>query len=90
MKPEQVADLVKKDYIEAQKELFGALDGDLLLEFLGDDVASKIRKSDLKRIKKDSPKQHVSKNAPKAQSKEDTTKKLSKEDWLARLEEMKR
>lgn len=48
---EDIIPLVKQDYINSIKELFGASDGDTLLALLGDEVTNKIRKSDLARLR---------------------------------------
>lgn len=42
--PKDVAGLVKQDWITAQREMYGSLDGEKLIEALGADVAEKISK----------------------------------------------
>jgi len=51
LKSKDVVDLVKADYINEIKSLYGKLDGQKLMEMLGEDVAKKIRATDLSRIK---------------------------------------
>lgn len=51
LKPSDVVDLVKEDYMVAIKSLFGSVDGEKLMELLGEDVTSKIRKVDVSRVK---------------------------------------
>lgn len=85
LKASDVVELVKQDYIQEQKELFGGLDGDMLLKLLGEDTASKIRKSDLARLKKSQP--AVSKPSVSSPSPKKEEQKLSKEEWRKRLEE---
>lgn len=52
LKPEDVVDLVKEDYLTTIKELFGAADAEKLTELLGDDVIKKVRKADIEKMKK--------------------------------------
>lgn len=85
-----VADLVKQDYINEQKALFGGLDGEMLLKLLGDDVANKIRKHDVSKIKNiekqlSRPNQPAQEGATKTPS-----KKISKEEWKKRMDELKK
>jgi hypothetical protein len=47
----QVAPLVKEDYIKEQRALYSSLDGDLLVQLLGDDLVNKIRKYDVDKLK---------------------------------------
>lgn len=89
LKAAEVVELVKQDYINAQKELFAALDGDTLLSILGEDVANKIRKSDVKRLK--SPEkvlQRPTTQPPATHSPK--TKGITKDEWRERLERLKR
>lgn len=89
LKAAEVVELVKQDYINAQKELFGALDGDTLLSILGEDVANKIRKSDVKRLK--SPEKVLQRPAAQPPATHPPkTKGISKEEWRERLERLKR
>lgn len=48
--PEQAAQLVKQDYMGDVMSLFGSSDGETLLSILGEEVAGKIRKTDLARL----------------------------------------
>jgi GGDEF domain-containing protein len=68
---DDVLPLVKQDYVNSIKELFGASDGDTLLSLLGDDVANKIRKSDLARLR---GMQQQPKPQPVQQSQSDASK----------------
>jgi hypothetical protein len=47
----QVAPLVKEDYIKEQKALYSSLDGDLLIQLLGEDLVNKVRKYDVSKVK---------------------------------------
>ncbi len=53
LKAADVVNLVKEDYMSDVRSLFGASDGESLLQMLGEDVAGKIRKADLARMKKE-------------------------------------
>lgn len=50
-----VAKLVRQDYIRDISELFNQTDGDTLIQILGDEMANKIRKSDLQRLRAGQP-----------------------------------
>ena len=60
LKATDVIDIVRQDYMDDIKALFGGLDEDALLGIVGDDVAGKIRNAELKRLKR--PGIPVSKN----------------------------
>lgn len=47
IQPGDVVELVKEDWINAQKQMFSNLPGDKLIEVLGKETADKIRKADL-------------------------------------------
>ena len=64
LEPKNVVELVRQDYMKEIADLIGQTDGDALLQILGDNVANKIRKTDLARLK--SPQQQ-----PKPQPKMD-------------------
>lgn len=53
--PEHLAKLVREDYENETKTLYSATDGETLLKLLGDDIANKIRKADLARLKAGMP-----------------------------------
>jgi hypothetical protein len=87
LRAKDVVDLVKQDYINEQKSLYSNLDGDTLLQLLGPDIANKIRKYDIGRVKAKSKPLHTpSKQPSQAQPKK---QKLSKDDWKARLDKIK-
>ncbi len=50
VQPGDVVEFVREDWQSAQREMFGQLDGDALLEVLGDDTAEKVRKAQLARF----------------------------------------
>lgn len=56
--PKDVIDLVKRDYTEDIKELFGSLEGDALLERVGKETTEKIRKHQVNKLK-DNPLKEV-------------------------------
>jgi hypothetical protein len=87
LQAKDVTDLVHRDYVNDTKALYSGLDADTLIKILGDDVAGKIRKHDLAKLKNpqgqqfdnfDPDKQPISK--PKMES---------KDDWRKRLAELK-
>jgi hypothetical protein len=55
--PADVAHMVKRDWQQAQSELYGQLDGDKLIEMLGPDIAEKIRKADVAKLTSKRPQQ---------------------------------
>lgn len=84
---QDVVSLVKNDYIQEQKSLFGSLDGELLLQMLGDDVATKIRKHDISKLKSTQKqlstplKQAEGSSKPAARQ----DKKMSMQDWKEKM-----
>lgn len=85
MEPRHLAQLVREDYQREIKEIFEATDDDGLLALMGDPIANKIRKADLKRLKASQPASKVSQqpasSAPKAES-----KPMSPDEWRASLQ----
>ena len=67
--PKDVVHLVKRDWQQAQADLYGQMDGDKLIQMLGPDIAEKIRKADVAKLtsKRPSPKpaQAVEASEPK-------------------------
>lgn len=53
--PKDVVSYVKRDWMKAQADLYGSLDGDRLIETLGADVVEKIRKADVSKFKQKPP-----------------------------------
>lgn len=82
LEPKQLVSIVREDYINEIKELFSSADGETLLKLLGDDVAKKIRKTDLARLKT-KPLETKRPSAP-AQP-EPSQKRVSTEEWLAEV-----
>lgn len=84
-----VVDMVKKDYINEIKALYSGLDGDILMDMLGPDLAKKVSKHNLSKLKNpngvtkpgailETPNQSIGEK-----------KKLSMKDWKKQLENMK-
>jgi len=68
---DQLAKLVREDYINEQKHLFGALEGDQILEFLGQDIVKKLSKAQLAKLKaKHTPASGSSRVQPTSQEKQ--------------------
>lgn len=61
--PAQLAKQTRENYVDAQKALMGALEGDQLLEFLGPDLVNKLSKAQISKLKGKTP------TAPSTQSK---------------------
>lgn len=53
--PEHLATLVREDYMNEIKALFGASDGETLMKLVGDDFTNKIRRADLERLRAGQP-----------------------------------
>lgn len=88
----QVSDVipyVKQDYIKAQRELFGAADEDMLLQLLGEDVAAKLRKADVKRLKQPQAPTTPVKQGVKVDGESRAKKRITMDDWKAKLERIK-
>lgn len=82
LEPEHLAELVKQDYVAEMKEMFGQSEGDVLLKLLGEDVANKIRKSDLARLKGSGvPTVRTGARADSGASKDTPPTGMSKEQW---------
>lgn len=48
---QQLAKIVREDYVAEQKALMGALDGDALIDFLGPEIAKKFSKAQIAKLK---------------------------------------
>jgi hypothetical protein len=55
IQPADVVELVKSDWVQAQKEMFQHFDAEKLIEVLGADAAEKIRQHDLKKFRPPEP-----------------------------------
>jgi len=84
-----VASLVKEDYIQEQKSLYGSLDGDMLIQLLGADVANKIRKHDVTKFKSSKQTVTPAKQGAAPSSRPSEPVKMSKEDWKAKMNRVK-
>ena len=51
----QLAKLVREDYMSEQKALYGAADGDALMELLGPEIVKKLSKAQIKKLKSAAP-----------------------------------
>ncbi len=86
LKAIDVVELVKQDYIAEQKSLFSGLDEDTLIKILGDDVAAKLRKADLKKLKGNQNYNNNKNNTSPAPQK---SKKMSMDEFRAKLDKIK-
>lgn len=85
-----VTELVKRDYIEDSKALYSGLDAEALEKIMGADIAKKLRKHDIDKLKQ--PKNNL--NGPidvKRGDREEAPKsnKLKKDDWRKKLESLR-
>lgn len=88
--PADVVDIVKQDYTEDVKGLFGGLEGEKLFEVLGEDVAKKIRKFDLERVATPAGTATPTPNGSgPSSSSAHNGKALSKDEWRERNERIK-
>lgn len=88
LKAADIVELVREDYIKDIKGLFGNLNPEKVFEFLGDDVAKKLRKADLAKLKAGyGDKSSTNDPQPKRIRKDEKREQLSKEDWRKRIYE---
>lgn len=85
--PVDVVDLVKQDYINDTKSLYGGLDADALMSILGDDIASKIRKHDVAKFKSGAATPKKSDSGSSSNTKK--SEKLTKDEWREKLARIK-
>jgi hypothetical protein len=78
--PEDVVAMVRQDFIDEQKALFGGLDGDALMSILGEDTAEKVRKHTLTKIKNPNIpfERKTDDEKPKARN---LNKKMGNDEW---------
>lgn len=69
IQPADVVEFVREDWRSAQREMFASLDGDDLIKTLGEDVAEKIRKAELRKFQADSPRSDPAREEPAEQRK---------------------
>lgn len=80
LEPTDLVTLVREDYVKEIKEIFGSSEGDQLLGLLGDDIANKIRKSDLQKLKSKMPQGSSSKpsgSSPRGSQ----PRAMSRDEW---------
>ena len=84
-----VTDLVRRDYINDTKSLYSGLDADALINILGDDVAGKIRKSDLAKLKNPQAGNVKNNSGVSTSTRKDQSDNMSKDQWRDYLENLK-
>ncbi len=84
-----VVDMVRQDYINEQKSLFGGLDADALIKILGDETANKIRKWDVSRVKGTKSQPKTPDEQGTAKVRETESKKISKDEWRKKMSLLK-
>lgn len=86
LKPQDVVGLVKQDYINEQKTLFGAMDEDTLAQILEEQTFEKLRKYDAKRLKNNTlPKTPKADSQPEVFKKAKQQKGLTLDEWRENL-----
>jgi hypothetical protein len=85
LKAIDVVPLVKEDYQNDIKSLFGELDGETLLGLLGDGVAEKISKHQISKIKTVGKKVAATEQGQKEDD-APKSKKITKEEWRKKLD----
>lgn len=87
----EAVQLVKEEYTSEQKQLVSSLDGEALIAFLGPELANKIRKYDLAKLKNPAANAKTPEKQPESDpSKPKAKPKVSKDDWRERMERIKR
>lgn len=78
---EEIADMVKNDTGSYLKAYTSAMNEDQLLEFLGDDIAEKVRKADLKKLRSPTSNPFPERYPKKASTSQPESKKLGAKEW---------
>jgi hypothetical protein len=89
LEPAHLAEMVREDYLNEIKELFGASDGDTLLKLLGDDNSKKIRQADLNRLKTQKPVYSSGQSKP-ALAPSQTNRKMGTLEWREEIAKIKK
>jgi hypothetical protein len=76
-----VAELVKEDIAAEQRAVYGSLEGDKLLQILGDDVAEKVRKAQLAKLQGAPGIPSHAPQAPQSRPVDDTPKRMNEHEW---------
>lgn len=77
----QLAKIVREDYIDEQKSLYGAVEGDQLLELLGPEIVKKLSKAQIAKLKARGTTPAAASATPKQTQEE---KGLTWQDWQKR------
>ena len=87
-----IVDLVREDYEQDLKEVFGGASAEQILKLVGEETATKIRKHDLAKLKSapSSNSQVVEQNKTVYGAKETEEKTLSPEDFREHLEKLRK
>lgn len=91
LKAGDVVDLVKNDYINEQKSLYSSMDGESLLSILGPEIADKIRKHDLSKLRNPNSGLKTPEKQPEGSPEHrKAAPKVSKDEWREKMERIKR
>lgn len=84
--PTDLVAQVRKDYQEEHREMYATAEGDSLMSIVGEELAAKIRKADIKRLKTTQPEEHrkQAKQVPR-KSRDNSERKLSGDEWREAL-----
>lgn len=80
LEPKDLVQLVREDYVQEMKSIFGAADGEALFNLLGDDVVTKIRKTDLQKLKAKLP-QSRKQSIGSSQKQSEPKRALTRDEW---------
>lgn len=87
VKPSDVVEFVKNDYITEVNSLFGSADSDTILSLLGENISSKVVKGHLNKVKGRTPQNKVTElTQPKnATTDKSHSRTLTRDEWLANI-----
>lgn len=86
VKPKDVVEFVKRDYINEVKSLFGSAEYDTIVSMLGDDISNKVVKGHLNKVKKTQPQTNritePTKPAIVDKKSEKSQRTMTRDEWL--------
>lgn len=87
VKPKDVVQFVKRDYIAQIKSIFGPADADTLLSLLGDDISNKVVKGHINKVKKGKSIPSLTEpTKPAGGVRRDEPKQMSNFEWREQLQ----
>lgn len=85
VKPKDVVEFVKRDYMAEVKSLFGAANEDIILSLLGDDISNKVVKGHLKKVKPKQAETKVTEVTTSAKKSQSQSRTLTRDEWLNQI-----